>query len=100
MTDGSLLRELDIIQHPVRGDIGFVCQVNVLRPSTLHVDLAEVELVQSIIILRRVVREDGDLWSLQDTVKEQLLLITVREVRDDLTLALIQDGHGPLLAVR
>lgn len=93
------LGEFYVVELPSGGHIGVVGQVNVDCSALLDVHSAEVKLIHGVIILRKEIGEDLHLWSHQDTVKEELLLVTVGEISDQLAISFISDGHGPLSIV-
>lgn len=93
------LWERYVVELPSGGHVGLVGQVNVDSSALFDVHSAEVELIHGVIILREEIGEDLHLWSHQDTVKEELLLVAVGKICDQLSISFISDGHWPLSLV-
>ena len=69
------------------------------RARFLNVYFAEVKLVHCIIIFTQEISENLHFRSHQYSIEEQFLLITVGEVSNKLATSLIENCHGPFLAI-
>jgi len=52
VSESALLGELHIMELPSGGDLGHIREVDMDRSIPFNIDLAEVKLVESIVVLR------------------------------------------------